>query len=310
MNYLLTIVGPTAIGKTSMSIALAKHFKCEILSCDSRQFYQEMEIGTAVPTKMELESAKHHFIQNKSIHELYTVGDFEKEAIAKLDQLFLQNKIQIMVGGSGLYVNAVLDGFDNFLPISEAVRENVRLDYEKKGIEFLQNEFKKLDANYYQYLQENNAQTLKNPQRLMRFLEVCISTNMPYSSFLNKEKKIRNFTPIIIGLEANREQIYARINQRVDDMLEQGLLEEVVKLQSYKALNAMQTVGYKEFYDYLENKIPWSQAIDEVKKNTRNFAKRQLTWFKKNKETTWFHYNTDYNEIIHFIEKKIQQDSR
>jgi len=310
MNYLLTIVGPTAIGKTSMSIALAKHFKCEILSCDSRQFYQEMEIGTAVPTKMELESAKHHFIQNKSIHELYTVGDFEKEAIAKLDQLFLQNKIQIMVGGSGLYVNAVLDGFDNFLPISEAVRENVRLDYEKKGIEFLQNEFKKLDANYYQYLQENNAQTLKNPQRLMRFLEVCISTNMPYSSFLNKEKKIRNFTPIIIGLEANREQIYARINQRVDDMLEQGLLEEVVKLQSYKALNAMQTVGYKEFYDYLENKIPWSQAIDEVKKNTRNFAKRQLTWFKKNKETTWFHYNTYYNEIIHFIEKKIQQDSR
>ena len=230
MNYLITIIGPTAIGKTSLSIALAQHFGCDIISCDSRQFYKEMEIGTAVPNPEELASAQHHFIQNKSIFENYTVGDFEKEAIAKLDELFLKNTIQIMVGGSGLYVDAILKGFDSFPEIDSNVREEVRLKYEQNGIEFLQNKLQELDSEYYNFISETNPQTLQNPQRMMRFVEVCMGTQQPYSSFLNKEKNKRNFTPIIIGLEAERALMYDRINQRVDIMMKEGLLAEAEKL--------------------------------------------------------------------------------
>ncbi|MCZ8195992.1 MAG: tRNA (adenosine(37)-N6)-dimethylallyltransferase MiaA [Flavobacterium sp.] len=305
MNYLITIIGPTAIGKTSLSITLAKHFGCDVISCDSRQFFKEMKIGTAVPTDEELASATHHFIQNKSIFENYTVGDFEKEAIAKLDELFLKNNIQIMVGGSGLYVDAVLKGFDEFPEIDSKIRDEVRQNYEKHGIEFLLNQLKELDSEYFNFITETNPQTLQNPQRMMRFVEVCLSTNQPYSSFLNKEKNKRNFTPIIIGLEAERATMYNRINQRVDIMLNEGLLVEAEKLIPNKELNALQTVGYRELFDYFEGKTTLEFAIEEIKKNTRRFSKRQLTWFKRTENATWFDYLTDRNEIIHFIESKI-----
>ncbi len=306
MNYLITIIGPTAIGKTSLSISLAQHFGCDIISCDSRQFFKEMKIGTAVPTDEELASATHHFIQNKSIFENYTVGDFEKEAITKLDELFLKNNIQIMVGGSGLYVDAVLKGFDEFPEIDNKIRDEVRLNYEKHGIEFLQNQLKELDSEYFNFITETNPQTLQNPQRMMRFVEVCLSTNQPYSSFLNKEKNKRNFTPIIIGLEAERATMYNRINQRVDIMMNEGLLAEAEKLVPNKNLNALQTVGYRELFDYFKEKTTLEFAIEEIKKNTRRFSKRQLTWFKRTENATWFDYLTDKKEIINHINQLIK----
>ncbi|MEI7508418.1 MAG: tRNA (adenosine(37)-N6)-dimethylallyltransferase MiaA [Flavobacterium sp.] len=304
-NILITIIGPTAIGKTSLSIALAKKFNCDIISCDSRQFYKEMKIGTAVPTNEELASASHHFIQNKSIFDTYSVGDFEKEAIAKLDALFLKNNIQIMVGGSGLYVDAVLKGFDIFPEIDSKFREEVRSTYEEKGLEYLQNQLKELDNDYYNFISKSNPQTLQNPQRLMRFLEVCLGTKKPYSSFLNKEKNKRNFTPIIIGLEADREIMFDRINQRVDVMINDGLLYEAEQLFPNKELNALQTVGYRELFDYFEGKFSLDFAVDEIKKNTRRFAKRQLTWFKRTENTSWFDYLVDKEEIINSINSLI-----
>ena len=305
-NILITIIGPTAIGKTSLSIALAKHFGCEIISCDSRQFFKEMKIGTAVPNDEELASANHHFIQNKSIFENYTVGDFEKEALTKLDELFLKNNVQIMVGGSGLYVDAVLKGFDSFPEIESKVREEIQINYEKKGIEYLQNQLSELDLNYYNFISETNPQTLQNPQRMMRFVEVCLGTQKPYSSFLNKNKNNRNFTPIIIGLEAERQIIYDRINQRVDLMIQEGLVNEAEKLYPNKALNALQTVGYRELFDHFEGKTSLDFAIEEIKKNTRRFSKRQLTWFKRTEDAIWFDYITDTDEIIKYIEKLIK----
>ena len=223
MKYLITIVGPTAIGKTSWSIILANYFNCEIVSCDSRQFFKEMTIGTAVPSTSELAAAQHHFIQNKSIFENYTVGDYEKEAIAKLDELFLTNDYAILVGGSGLYVDAVLKGFDEFPDIDSAVRLNVNSNYEKLGIGFLQQKLQELDPEYYSSLSKENPQTLQNPQRMMRFVEVCLGSGKPYSSFLNQKQNSRNFTPILIGIEADRKIIYNRINHRVDIMLNEGL---------------------------------------------------------------------------------------
>ncbi|MCV9929127.1 tRNA (adenosine(37)-N6)-dimethylallyltransferase MiaA [Flavobacterium sp. LS1R49] len=307
MKYLITIVGPTAIGKTALSIALAQHFECEIISCDSRQFFKEMTIGTAVPNKEELEAAKHHFIQNISIFENYTVGDYEKEAITKLEELFQNNDYAILVGGSGLYVDAVLKGFDEFPEIDTSVRERVAKEYEQNGITYLQQQLKEADTNYYDKLTIENPQTLQNPQRMMRFVEVCLGTGKPYSSFLNQKKNNRNFTPILIGLEADRAVIYNRINQRVEIMLSQGLLEEAHSLYPNKALNALQTVGYRELFSYFDEEFSLAFAIEEIKKNTRRFAKRQLTWFKRNENTKWFDYLTPKSEIMNFIEKNIKK---
>ncbi|WP_291287700.1 tRNA (adenosine(37)-N6)-dimethylallyltransferase MiaA [Flavobacterium sp.] len=306
MKYLITIVGPTAIGKTALSIALAQHFNCEIISCDSRQFFKEMTIGTAVPTPIELQSATHHFIQNKSIFENYTVGDYEKEALLKLEELFVKNDFVILIGGSGLYVDAILKGFDEFPEIDPEVRSEINANYEKLGITYLQGQLKNLDPDYYQRLTIENPQTLQNPQRMMRFTEVCIGTQKPYSSFLNQKKNNRNFTPVLIGLEADRPVIYNRINQRVDLMMKEGLLEEAKALYPNKALNALQTVGYRELFSYFDGEFSLPFAIEEIKKNTRRFSKRQLTWFKRNEDTKWFDYATDRNEIISYIENLLK----
>ena len=306
MKYLITIVGPTAIGKTALSITLAQHFKCEIISCDSRQFFKEMTIGTAVPNQEELNSATHHFIQNKSIFENYTVGDYEKEALLKLDELFSKNNFTILIGGSGLYVDAVLKGFDEFPEINPEIRYEVNSNYEKLGINYLQEQLQLLDPDYFQKITLENPQTLQNPQRMMRFVEVCIGTQKPYSSFLNQKKNNRNFTPILIGLEADRQIIYNRINQRVDIMMNEGLLEEAKALYPNKALNALQTVGYRELFSYFDGEFSLPFAIEEIKKNTRRFSKRQLTWFKRNESTKWFDYATDRKDIIRYIENLIK----
>ena len=298
MKHLITIVGPTAIGKTALSIQLAQHFGCEIVSCDSRQFYQEMTIGTAVPTVEELASAKHHFIHNQSIFKNYTVGDFEKEAIAKLDTLFSKNDVAILVGGSGLYVDAVLKGFDDFPEIPILIRETILSQYQELGIDYLQQQLKNLDVAYYEKLKTENPQTLQNPQRMMRFVEVCLGTGKPYSSFLNQKQNERRFTPIVIGLEAERTVLYDRINQRVDLMMQAGLLEEAKTLFPNKDLNALQTVGYRELFDFLEGKTALEFAVEQIKMNTRRFAKRQITWFKRTENAVWFDYLTDRKEII------------
>jgi len=303
LNYLITIIGPTAIGKTALSIALAQHFGCEIISCDSRQFFKEMKIGTAVPSEVELASATHHFIQNKSIFEKYSVGDFEKEVLEKLDELFVKNNIQIMVGGSGLYVDAVLKGFDEFPEIEEQVRTEINHKFETLGIEFLQEKLQELDPDYYKKLQIENPQTLQNPQRMKRFVEVCIGSGLPYSDFIGKRKIKRNFTPIVIGLEADKEILYDRINQRVDLMFEAGLVEEVKQLLPHKERNALQTVGYRELFDYFEDKSTLEFAKEQIKQNTRRFAKRQMTWFKRTENAIWFDYETKINTVINDINK-------
>jgi len=298
-KYLITVIGPTAIGKTALSIEIAKQYNCEVISCDSRQFFKEMTIGTAAPSTAELAAAKHHFIHNKSIFENYTVGDFEKEAIAKLDELYKNSDYAVMVGGSGLYVDAVLKGFDDFPEINPSVRELVKSRYDKLGLSYLQEQLEFLDPNYF------SAVAKENPQRMMRALEVCIGSGQPYSSFLNLKRNTRNFIPIIIGLEADRSIIYDRINKRVDIMMAQGLLQEAQALYPYKDLNALQTVGYRELFSYFDKEITLDFAIEEIKKNTRRFAKRQLTWFKRTPDTTWFDYNNQTASIFDFINSRL-----
>jgi len=302
---LIVVIGATAIGKTTKAIELAQHFGCDIISSDSRQFFKEMTIGTAVPSKEELSQAIHHFIQNKSIFDRYTVGDFEREVIEKLDQLFKKNHTQIMVGGSGLYVDAVIKGLDNFPEIEKSVRQQIKREYTEKGIGFLQEKLREIDPKHYEKLKTENPQTLENPQRMTRFVEVSIGSKTPYSTFLNKKKEKRNFVPIIIGLDAEREIIYQKINQRVDNMINNGLLEEAKKLYPHRNLNALQTVGYRELFDYLEQKISFEIAIEQIKTNTRRFAKRQLTWFKRNPDIFWFDYKISAKDIIDkiFFEK-------
>jgi len=298
-NYLITVIGATAIGKTALSIQLAKHFNAEIISCDSRQFYKEMKIGTAVPSTEELAAAPHHFIQNKSIFDAYSVGQFEKDALKKLDALFSKNNIVIMVGGSGLYANAVIEGFDDFPEVNPEIRQKLNKQIENGEIEILQNQLKDLDPESY------NTIEIENPHRLIRALEICIGTGKPYASFKNRNKAKRNFIPIKIGLTAEREIMYNRINQRVDLMLKGGLLEEAKKLYLHKELNALQTVGYRELFDYFDGKYSLEFTAEEIKKNTRRFAKRQVTWNKKDSTIYWFDFETAAPEIIKKIETLI-----
>ncbi|CAL2078323.1 tRNA (adenosine(37)-N6)-dimethylallyltransferase MiaA [Tenacibaculum sp. 190524A05c] len=300
MNTLITIVGPTAIGKTALSIQLAQHFKSDIISCDSRQFYKEMCIGTAVPDPDELAAATHHFIQNRSVFEDYNVGSFEKDALQKLDELFEKNPIQIMVGGSGLYVDAVVKGFDYFPDVDPKIREALTEELNSSGLSTLQQKLKELDPTTYQTIATDN------PHRVIRALEICIGTGLPYSSFINKDKKQRNFKTIKVGLTADREIIYDRINRRVDIMMENGLLEEAKALYPHKALNALQTVGYRELFEYFDGNWELDFAISEIKKNTRRFAKRQLTWFKRYQNTVWFDFQEDISTIISQVSELIK----
>lgn len=289
---LLTIVGPTAIGKTRMAIALATHFGTEILSCDSRQFFKELRIGTAVPSAEELMAAPHHFIQHKSIFEAYSVGDFERDAIALLDKLFKKHDVVVMVGGSGLYAKAIIDGLDDFPEVNEVIRQELNEAYAQKGIGYLQELLKTLDEVQY------NQMDVQNPQRLIRALEVCRASGKPYSSFLQRKEKQRDFTSVQIGLTADRTEVYERINKRVDMMLEEGLLIEAQDMMPYKHLNALQTVGYKELFSFFEGECSFEAAIEAIKMNTRRFAKRQFTWFQKDKRIKWFDYRSSLEEVV------------
>lgn len=297
-KFLITIVGPTAIGKTATSTALARFFNSEIISADARQFYKEMSIGTAVPSPSELDKVPHHFIHHISIEKDYSVGDYEIDAIHLIENKFKQKDKLFLVGGSGLYIDAVLKGLDDFPVIAPKVREELQKVFLENGISTLQKKLQQLDPGYYKVVDKNNA------HRLIRALEVCIGSGKPYSSFLKKKSKNRNFNVLKIGLKADRELLYERINNRVDLMMEAGLLNEAKELYDRRHLNALQTVGYKELFSFLNEEISLEKAIEEIKKNSRRYAKRQLTWLRKDTEIKWFEFDDDVNDIIKYIKLK------
>ena len=292
---LIYIAGPTGVGKTKISIELAKKFKTEIVSCDSRQFYKELKIGTAPPSSDDLKEVKHHFIQNKSIEEIFTVGDFEKEAINKIDTLFNLHNTLIMVGGSGLYADAIMFGLDKFPEISKEIRNQINLFYENHGLKALQEILLEKDPKYYTRVDKNNH------VRLIRAIEICISSGKTYSSFLGKKKDVRKFVSKIVVIESPRERLYEQIDKRVDSMVNEGLEKEVKNLLNYKKYPALNTVGYKELFPFFEGEIKFEDAINEIKKNTRRYAKRQITWLKKYDNALSFNNNTPTIEIFNSL---------
>jgi tRNA dimethylallyltransferase len=298
-KYLVVIAGPTGVGKTALAIKLAKHFYTKILSADSRQFYREISIGTAKPSQKEQEEAEHLFIDSLSIHDSYSIGDFEKDAIQKLEELFQDHQMVLMVGGSGLYINAVLYGVDEFENVSEETKEKIKQEYDKKGISWLQEQIQELDPEYY------TTADINNPQRLQRALEVCMESGKPYSSFLSKTRKQRAFEPIKILINSDRELLYERINKRVDQMIATGLVDEAKGLYIHKNLNALNTVGYKELFAYFDGETDLNSAIGLIKQKTRNYAKRQLTWFK-NQDTYEEFGPDDYEKIRSYLEIILQ----
>jgi tRNA dimethylallyltransferase len=295
---LISIVGPTAIGKTALSIQLAQHFSTEIISADSRQFFREMEIGTAKPDAIELAAAKHHFINSHSVSQLFSTGDFELEGLKTLNGIFQNHNLAIMVGGSGLYINALINGLDEMPEIDLTIREKLNNQFDEEGLAAIQDQLAELDPEYFAKVDQ------QNPQRMIRGLEVFLSTGQKLSSMLSATKKERPFNIIKIGLNTERAFLYNRINQRVDKMIADGLLEEVISLTSFKKYNALNTVGYSELFDYLEGKLSFDEAISAIKQNTRRFAKRQLTWFRRDEEINWFEPNQTA-EIIAFVNDKI-----
>jgi len=299
-KHLITIIGPTGIGKTNLAIKIANYFKTEIVSADSRQFYKEMNIGTAKPSNSELNSIKHHLINNKSINDDYNISDYEKDALNSINSIFNKNDIAILVGGSGLYINTILYGLDEIPEISNDIRNSLYLDLELKGIKKLQDQLKLLDPV------SHDAIDINNPRRLIRALEVSISTGKSYSSFLKKKKKKRDFNIIVLGINQDRSELYNKIDTRVNNMVESGLIREAKELYSLKSLKALNTIGYSEVFNYIENKYSLEECISEIKKNTRRYAKRQLTWFKSIDKVEWITPEYDFEKIIAHINNLIR----
>ena len=282
INKTVVIVcGPTAVGKTSVAITLAKHFNTEIISADSRQCYKELNIGVARPSKEELKEVLHHFIASHSIHENINAAFFEQHALKKVIELFKKLDVVIMVGGTGLYIKAFCEGLDEIPDVDESIRKRIITEYNDKGLQWLQDEIKNKDQQFY------TIGEIRNPQRMMRALEVVESTGRSILSFQRNKKTVRPFNIIKIGLELPKEELHQNINARVDKMIKEGLVDEVISLKRYRDFNALQTVGYSEIFEHLDGKISLDIAIEELKKNTRQYAKRQMTWFKKDKEINW-----------------------
>ncbi|MBN3519787.1 tRNA (adenosine(37)-N6)-dimethylallyltransferase MiaA [Algoriphagus lutimaris] len=297
-NYLILVVGPTAVGKTELCLNLAKKFNSEIISCDSRQFYKETNLGTAKPSESELEQVPHHFINSLSVETSYDVKMFERDAINLIEKLFLKHNFLILTGGSGLFADAVINGLDEMPEIDPKFRKEIIAEFEEKGLEFLQKEVEKNDPEYFLQVDINN------PQRLMRAIEVFRATSKPFSTFRVKKKAERNFKTIKIGLDRDREDLYNRIDTRMDLMIEAGLFEEAASLFTKRHLNALQTVGYSEIFGFLEGKYDKEEAIRLLKRNSRRYAKRQLTWFRRDTEIAWFHPSEESN-IISYINTQI-----
>ena len=298
-NQLVTIIGPTAIGKTDLAIKIAEFYNTEIVSADSRQFYRELNIGTAKPSSSELSKIKHHLINNKSIQDQYNINDFEKDATESINSIFKKNKVAVLVGGSGLFINSVLYGLDEIPKIDEDIRNSLYSDMDSLGIKVLQEKLKLLDPNSYDNID------IDNPRRLIRALEVTIGSGKPYSSFLKKTKKNRNFNVITIGLNQDRAELYEKINTRVDNMIKGGLIDEVKGLYELKNLKTLNTIGYSEVFKYIDGVYSKDECINEIKKNTRRYAKRQLTWFKSIENVKWVSPNYDLKDVLNHIEHLI-----
>lgn len=297
-KYLIVIAGPTAVGKTNTAILLAKQFNCEIISADSRQFYKELKIGAAQPTVEELNQVKHYFIGFKTITEYYNVSCFEQDVLQLLPQLFKKNNIVIMCGGSGLYIDAVCNGIDDMPDYDPELRNQLSQRLENEGVESLRLELKKLDLTTYQKID------LRNKNRIMRALEMCLLTGKPYSQFLLKTPKTRPFNIIKIALNIARSELHNKINKRCDLMFEQGLVNEAKFLEPYRKQNALKTVGYKELFEYFDKKLELEQAIELIKRNTRRYARKQISWFNRNNEYKWFNPD-DISDIEEYINSKI-----
>lgn len=298
-NTLIVLLGPTGVGKTDVSIAIARHFGCEIISADSRQFYSEMKTGTAVPSDDYLSEIKHHFIRFLSVNDYYSSSLFERDVLNLLPELFNKTPVVVMAGGSAMYVDSVCSGTDDIPDIDPLVRDKYTRKYKEEGIEGLRIALRLLDPEHYKVID------LKNPKRIMRALEICESTGRPYSSFLSRKKRERDFRIIKTGLKRSREDLYERINRRVDKMIEDGLEEEARSLFKMRDLNALNSVGYKEFFDFFDGKINYEEAIRLIKRNSRRYAKRQMTWWVKDRDINWFDPD-DIKGIINFLENAIK----
>jgi tRNA dimethylallyltransferase len=297
-KILIVIVGPTAVGKTALSIELAKQFETEIISADSRQVFREMELGTAKPNDQDLQTIPHHFVNSHSIHDSFNAADFEKEALIKLNSIFEKHQVAVVVGGSGLYVDALCKGMDNIPAVDPQVRYNLNKQLENLGLQTLQDQLKQLDPRYYSEVD------LNNPQRVVRALEVCIGTGRPYSSLRQQTIAERPFKIVKIGLKLDREILYKRIDERMEKMIADGLFQEAESLFPLRHLNALQTVGYTEIFDFLEGRTDKGEAIRLLKRNSRRYAKRQLTWFNRDKEIYWFE-PSQLKEIEAFVKAHI-----
>ena len=294
-NFLIVLLGPTGVGKTDVSINIASHFNCEIISADSRQFFREMKIGTAVPSDKQLQTIPHHFVRFIPVEDYYSSSLFERDVLALLDKLFQKNNLALMSGGSGMYIDAVCDGIDDIPDINPSVRDRLLKKYTEVGIEGLRLMLKTLDPDHYAKVD------LRNSKRIIRALEICESTGIPYSSFLKKQKRTREFGIIKIGLERPRQELYTRINLRVDEMITNGLEDEARELSINRNLNALKSVGYREFFDFFDGKISREKAVELIKRNSRRYAKRQLTWYNKDKDIKWFRPE-QIAEIIAYID--------
>ena len=282
-NTLIVLIGPTGVGKTELSLSIAEHFKTCIVSADSRQLYADLKIGTAAPTPDQLARVPHHFVGTLRLTDYYSAAQYEAEVMAKLEELFQQNDVVVLTGGSMMYVDAICKGIDDIPTVDKETRELMIQRYEEEGLEKLCSELKLLDPEYYQIVD------LKNPKRVIHALEICYMTGKTYTSFRTREIKKRPFRIIKIGLTREREELYNRINRRVDEMMEKGLLEETRSVAEYKHLNSLNTVGYKEIFKYIDGEWPLDFAIEKIKQNSRIYSRKQMTWFKRDTEISWFH---------------------
>ncbi|OFY54766.1 MAG: tRNA (adenosine(37)-N6)-dimethylallyltransferase MiaA [Bacteroidetes bacterium RBG_13_46_8] len=299
-KFLLTLAGPTAVGKTPVAVELATHFGTEIISADSRQIYREMKIGTAIPSPAQLQAVPHHFIGSRSIQEYYNASMFEQDAVALLTRLFVLHDMVIMAGGSGMYMDAVCKGIDDFPTVNAIIRENLRSEFQQKGMDWLRSRISESDPDYY------SQADINNPKRLLKALEIITMTGRPYSSFLTRSRKERDFTIIPVGLTMERKALYQNINRRVDFMIGEGLVAEVKALLPFRHLNALNTVGYKEIFGYLDGKTTLEEAIDLIKRHSRQYARRQITWFKKNRDIRWF-APEEHGAIIKYVQESMEK---
>ena len=294
MNTLIVITGPTAVGKTQLTLELAKHYGIPVINADSRQIYKELKIGTASPTEEQLKQVRHYFVGSKSINEYYNASMYEQEVMQLLESLFTTSPVQMLSGGSMMYIDAVCNGIDDIPTIREDIRTEMKRRYQEEGLEALCEDLKKLDPEHYETVDRQNY------RRVIHALEICYQTGKTYTSFRKQTKKERPFKIVKIGLNRNREELYKRINQRVDDMMAQGLLDEARAMAPYREVNALNTVGYKELFDYMDERWSLEEAVERIKGNTRRYARKQLTWYKRDENIRWFHPDQQ-QEILNYI---------